>query len=506
VSSVGSVVKLYRELYASLLIPSASDGSDRKALLVEMAETFSPRYELHGEHLVTLDLRGLERMFGTPRAIGEAIVREAAARGVSVHVAIAATQVATQLLARSRPGLTVVAGGSEAALLAAAPIGVLEKLAQAAAEPPPLAVLRQWGLRTLGAFAALPGPEVAARLGAAGVRWQAVAQGRDARPLVPMVADERFDGALELEWPIEGIESLAFVLTRLLEPLSTRLERRDRGAAAIDLTLRLTTRDEHRCRLELPTPMRDVRALRTLMLLDLEAHPPAAGIERVSLVIEPTPGRIVQHTLFARPHPTPEQLSTLLARLQALMGQSRVGAPQTVDSYRPGAFTMAPFALERKNDHRRNRQMRRKDFPQEDLSSAASAASAVDVPASESQLLAPGLPPSLHAPSGASARQDQPLVSALRRYRQPVPARVAVDAAGRPLRVTTDRRSLAGGTVQHCAGPWRTSGEWWESGTGRAGEAGWDRDEWDVALGDEGMYRIFHDRVTDAWFIEAVVD
>ena len=89
-----------------------------------------------------------------------------------------------------------------------------------------------------------------------------------------------------------------------------------------------------------------MRTLRTLLLLDLESHPPPAAIDRVTIVIDPTPGRIVQHTLFTRAHPTPEQLSTLLARLGALMGQDRIGAPATVDSHRPGAFPMEPFATE----------------------------------------------------------------------------------------------------------------------------------------------------------------
>jgi protein ImuB len=92
----------------------------------------------------------------------------------------------------------------------------------------------------------------------------------------------------------------------------------------------------------------------------------------------------------------------------------------------------------------------------------------------------------------------QPLTSALRRCRQPVPARVAV-ADGRPVRVTTDRRGFAGGAVTHCAGPWRTSGEWWvEPGAGGAGP--WDRDEWDVSLNDGAVYRVFRDR-GDRWFI-----
>jgi hypothetical protein len=34
----------------------------------------------------------------------------------------------------------------------------------------------------------------------------------------------------------------------------------------------------------------------------------------------------------------------------------------------------------------------------------------------------------------------------------------------------------------------------------------WDRDEWDVALGDGAVYRIFRDRETDGWFIDAIVD
>ena len=36
--------------------------------------------------------------------------------------------------------------------------------------------------------------------------------------------EERFDAVLELEWPIEGLEPLSFVLTRLFEPPWQKLE------------------------------------------------------------------------------------------------------------------------------------------------------------------------------------------------------------------------------------------------------------------------------------------
>ena len=114
-------------------------------------------------------------------------------------------------------------------------------------------------------------------------------------------------------------------------------------------------------------------------------------------------------------------------------------------------------------------------------------------------------------PRGEDEPRAQSLViSALRRCRQPVPARVVV-AAGRPVRITTDRRGFVGGTVTSSTGPWRTSGDWWkqpaEPGKASAlSPSGWDRDEWDVALTDGALYRVFQDRATNGWFIDGIFD
>src|SRR5213078_502910 len=101
------------------------------------------------------------------------------------------------------------------------------------------------------------------------------------------VEDERFESSLDLAWPIAGLEPLSFVLTRLLEPLSLRLEQRDRGVAVLHVQLRLVTKELYARRLELPTPMRDVKTLRTLALLDLEAQSlftPATPASRTATV------------------------------------------------------------------------------------------------------------------------------------------------------------------------------------------------------------------------------
>jgi protein ImuB len=75
-------------------------------------------------------------------------------------------------------------------------------------------------------------------------------------------------------------------------------------------------------------------------------------------------------------------------------------------------------------------------------------------------------------------------------------------ADGKPARVTIDRRGMDGGGVKVCAGPWRTSGQWWR----KRESDGWDRDEWDVTLTDGATYRLFRARDTEQWFVDGVVD
>ena len=349
--------------------------------------------------------------------------------------------------------------------------------------------LRRWGIKTFGAFAALPAGDVYERLGARGVLWQRLARGEDTTPLVPWIPEDPFEAALDLEWPIEGLEPLSFVLGRLFDPLAERLERADRGAAIVHTHLRLVGKEVHARTLQLPAPMRDAKTLRTLVLLDLETNPPAAAIDRVRVLIEPTPGRVLQWGLFERAQASPEQVSTLLARLTALMGEAHVGSPQLIDSWKPGAFHMTPFAVP----------------------AVASAA-----PEARARVAA-------DAPRPPSERVGTTAGSALRRFRLPVPARVHVHE-GRPVRVMTDRRGVTGGAIVQASGPWRTAGEWWQASPSHlphlspspslvetleratAGLAYWDRDEWDVALHDGTIYRISVERDAGQWFIEGVID
>jgi len=420
-------------------------GQARDALLA-IARDFSPRVMAPSELEVLIDVGGLGRLIGAPPAIARELAHALSDAGVEASVAIAPTQSAARLLATQLPDYPI-------SRVPDLPVSLLEPLETLPAginhrdRRRPYETFERWGVATLGDLAALPAAELSSRLGRRGVAMQRLARGLDPRPFVPDADTPRFIGRLELEWPIDMLEPLSFVFARLLDPLSAALERADRGAVAIHLDLRLTDRSTHTRRLSLPAPMRDPRVLRTLLLLDLESSPLTAAIDVVAIELDPAPARITQFSLLQRALPSPETVSTLTARLSALVGESRVGSAALVDSHQPDAFVMERFVPDR----------------------------------AMSAVAAPG--------------------AVLRRQRTLPAIRVAVEH-GRPVHIAASRRGLPYGAVSQAAGPWRASGGWWT----RSGEGGWNRDEWDVSLASGAICRVYRDRSTERWFLEGIYD
>jgi protein ImuB len=348
-------------------------------------------------------------------------------------------------------------------------------------------------LTTLGELAALDASELSARMGQDGVRIQQLALGVDPGPLVPDPDVPRFVGRMELEWPIDTLEPLSFVLARLLDPLSASLERADRGAAALRLDLRLVNRTVYARVLQLPAAMRDARVLRTLLMLDLESHPPGAAVDIVTIEIDPAPGRVIQYSLLERAVPSAETVATLTARLGALVGESRCGSAALLDTHRPDGFEMRRFELK---EHRPQEVDGLKRASGLRLRASDTNACGVQLEVSDGHLC------SSHSSLKPEARSPKPgaLPPMLRRFRPPVAVRVTIER-GRPVQLAIDRRGMPGGRVNRSTGPWRTSGAWWTGAAGR-----WDRDEWDVSLSDGTICRLFQQRETGTWFMEGVLD
>ena len=420
-------------MYGGLHSPSPLPSETTLSLL---AREFTPRIEARGPTPVLLDLQGLGRVWPTPEALGQALLGAMRDCGLMPHVALAGTRVAALVMACARAGLSIVPAGEEAAALAPLPLNLLDL------DPDREELLRRWGVRTLGDLAALPAAGLAERFGPEGPRLRRLARGMDDSPLVPAPPPERFEMAVELDWPVDGLEPFSFLLARVLEPLCANLKARGRRAVGLSLELGLVDGTLHRRTLNFAAPLCEPRTCRSLLLLDLEAHPPRDAILAIRVRAEPTPTRSLQFSLLDPAQPCPERLAETLARLQSRAGAGRLGAASLLDTHRPGAFALGSFA-----------------------------------------------PGPFVAPRSAPAAARV----ALRVFRPPLPARVAV-RDGAPVSVAA---ACARGVVVDRAGPWRASGDWWD--------AVWSREEWDVAL-TAGVYRIFRDRLSGAWFVDGELD
>jgi protein ImuB len=406
--------------------------------LLDASLAVSPRVEDAGPGLVHVDASGLERLVGDARAVGQRLVREVRAVGLTATVGLAESRAAARVAARLGRAVTVIETGREREMLAGASIAVLEPDVNTAA------VLARWGVRTLGELAALPRDGLAMRLGATGLRLHDLACGLDREPFHVYSPPPFYQEAQGLDWELDTLEALVAMLTPVLERLCARLAAGHLAADVLDVELRLVSGDRYERRVRLAHPLADVRAMLSLVRLDLEAHPPRAAVVGVAITAQPVRAVAGQGGLWEPTIPALRELATVLTRLAALVGPEAVGAPQLVDCHRPDAVSLTRF----------------------DPATAAAA---------------PPVTVGTHV--------------ALRRLRPPRLIEVEWEADS-PCAL---RWNGARYRVISAAGPWRLSGDWWDLD-------GWARDEWDAALDDGTLCRLALDLRSGHWFLDAVYD
>lgn len=500
------------------------------AALLDAAYAFSPRVEDTAPDTVVLDVNGLERLFGAPPKIAREIARRASELGLEAQVAIAGNPDNAIHAARGFAGTTVIPAGHEAQRLGPLPLDVLfaaelncrrdESSKMKKPQEREFAdrltrmheTLDRWGIRNFRALATLPPVSLSERLGAEGVRLQKLANGETTRELILSEPALEFEEALELEYPVEVIEPLAFLLGRMLEQLCARLA--SRALSTNELRLRIQVEhwagDEMTVeaaelraaekfidrKLTLPVAMNDPRLFLKLMQLELNGNPPGAPVIKMWLAAEPSRPRIAQAGLFMPLAPEPEKLELTMARIHRVLGAApsiaessesadvRAGSAELLDTHQPDAFRTVRF------------QPRTGE----------------------------GKPMNTEA-----ATNNQRPSTALRVLR-PAPAASVIVRDARPVRLTCNqigaKENETRDNVVWAAGPWRTSGNWWVfpedlSGATASTEAtphAWHREQWDVALSvlkttpDQrrerhvALYRLSHDLLSQEWFVEGSYD
>ncbi|HLH75231.1 MAG TPA: DNA polymerase Y family protein [Candidatus Binataceae bacterium] len=412
------------------------------AALLDVAASFSPLIEVAEPGKLFLDLAGLNALYGPDQLLALELVRRARAVGIAPAVGIAASKSVAALAAACGP-IRVIDPGREAEFLNWLPLELVTN-------PELEARLERLGIRRLGDLARLDAAELGGRMGPEALSLLHLLRGdRNGAVLVCTPAAEEFIEGMDLEYGLESLGPLSFILRALLERLSARLRIRGLSVGALNLSLALTDHRHDERHIALAAPTHEVRPLLALLLLELEKQPPLAGVEKITLSAQPSLPRPAQSDLFLPPTPAPERLQTTLARLVTLCGPDRVGTLLPANSYRPEALERHPFAP----------------------------------------------PPPRPQPSAPAAEFNCMVIRALR----PAHAVEVLCARGLPEFVRGEGISAR---VVAMAGPWRRQGEWWD----RPATGGFARDYYEMALSDGAIYRLYHDLATSRWFMDGIYD
>lgn len=404
------------------VIPRSPDAEQlANNALLHVAGSLSPEIEATSSGVCTLHLRLPENHDW--EALGRRAVSLMEAQNLHVRAGVAPNPDLAFLAAkRAAPVLVVLEASS-----------FLDGLPVAALNPPAelLTLLRDWGIRTLRELRLLPRGDFMDRLGPdAGRLWE-LASGSASRPLRLTTPPEDFTESFDFEYEVETTGPLLFILRRFLDQLSARMRGIWRVAGSMKLVLRLEEDARHERLFTIPEPTSDPKTLFRILSTHLEpltlTHRPVG----ISLHLEPVAVSRDQLQLFETALRDPNGLGETLARLAALPGIEAAGVVSRQDTHQPDQWSITPPRFHQLTDS----------------PAVATAAPATGLPLHR-----------LRPPQNAAVR--------LKRHR--------------PEFVESPE---ARGPVVAALGPYRLSGQWWDSG-------GWAHEEWDVELESGSLLRL----------------
>jgi protein ImuB len=401
-----------------VLVRSPKTEAATRGILLECAGAFSPRIEdasEEGAFLCGIDIAGTRSLFGPPEVLARSLLARVRALGISARVTVSRNLHAALSLARGLSqgsSIQIIPPGEEAAALSTLPLSVLG-VSESQAE-----TFALWGIHTLGMLAALPEKELISRMGQASKRLRQLARGEWPHLFQPSEPAFVLEEQMELDSPVESLDSLLFVVSVLIEQLILRAQARVLALAAVTITLTLEGADTHTRTIRPALPTTDKQLWLKLIHLDLEAHPATAAVLAVVSHAEPGSTSKVQLGLFSPQLPEASRLDVTLARIRAIVGEDNVGRAVLDDSHAVNAFHLEPFTV----------------------------------------------------PSGDSKIQETANTRGMIRQLRPAETASVTISHARPTAFFFRERRYV---VEHAYGPWIAGGEWWN-------QTLWGMEQWDL--------------------------
>ncbi|GAC1652310.1 MAG: DNA polymerase Y family protein [Acidobacteriaceae bacterium] len=424
-----------------------TEQSARMALL-ECAGAFSPRIEdcsTDANALIALDIAGTQSLFGAPEKLARKLLDRVRSLGFVARLTVSRNFHAAVCVARgpAQRAVSIIPPGEEHVALSPLPLHVLT-LTELQAD-----TLAAWGIVTLGMLAALPEEQLIARMGQEGRRLRQLARGVQPHLFQPIAPAHTLKEQIELEAPVELLESLLFVVAVLLDQLISRALARILSLASLTITVQLEGGGTYTRTVRPALPSTDKHLWLKLLQLDLEAHPPQAPIVGIILRADPGSTSKIQLGLFSPQVPEASRLDVTLARIGAIVGENNVGRAVLEDTHAAESYRIEPFT----------------------------------VPTTTSSSPIPALPPR----------------AAMRQVRPPEKLSLTHQNSRPTAFFFRERRYI----VEHAYGPWHISGEWWT-------DTLWGAEQWDlVARAADGTMLcccVVHDLLQNTWQMAALYD
>jgi len=431
-----------------ILSRSGQTETRTRLILLECAGAFSPRIEEHRQDtalLCSIDIAGSKSLFGPPELLAQSLLQRVRSLGISARVTVSDNFHAAACLAKGpmvRSAIQIIPPQSKAEILSGLPLTVLD-LTNMQTE-----TFALWGIRTLGNLAALPEKELIARMGQDGKRLRQLACGEHPHLFQPVEPPFTLDERMELDAPVELMDSLLFIANMMMDQLILRAKARILALASLTITLTLDGGASHTRTVRPALPTTDKQLWIKLLHLDLQAHPPAASILAIALHAEPGSTSKVQLGLFSPQLPEASRLDVTLARIRAIVGENNVGCAVLQDSNALESFRMGPFSV----------------------LSGESTVAASSQPRASMRVLRPS------EVASTTLQNGRPSIFYFR-----------------------DRRYV----VEHAYGPWVVSGDWWA-------QTLWGCEQWDlVARSQDGSMLcccMMRDLLENKWQMAALYD
>jgi protein ImuB len=332
-----------------LIVLPRNEAGEARAFepILATIEAIAPGVEVGRPGLAAIGIKGPTRYFGGETAVLHALSRAIARYSDEVLIGVADGPFAAEQAARRG---SIIPAGKSGEFLAELPIETID-------EPDLVDLLRRLGIRTLGAFAALPAGDVQQRFGPAGAWAHRQAGGVDSRPIAARRPQLEFEVSIELEPPLDRVDAIAFSARGVIEQFVTELADHGLACTCFELIAQ-TDRGEETVR-----RWRHAGVLTAVDVTDRvrwqlegwlsrsfgEPNAPTGPVNLLRLTpIETVPTGVHQRALWGGDGAVDERAHRALARVQTLLGHGSVLTPVVAGGRSPAQRTqLVPWGDER---------------------------------------------------------------------------------------------------------------------------------------------------------------